>query len=29
MDLEQYIIAKFCKFKFPLIKETENEVNQF
>ena len=29
MDLEQYIIAKFCDFKFPLIKETENEVNLF
>ncbi|MCL4386440.1 MAG: DUF2321 domain-containing protein [Cyanobacteria bacterium] len=29
MDLEQYIIKKFCDFKFPLIKETENEVCQF
>jgi len=29
MDLEQYIIAKFCEFKFSLIEETEKEVDLF
>lgn len=28
MKLEEYIMAKFCEFKFPLIEETENEVSQ-
>jgi len=27
MDLEEYRIKIFCDFKFPLIKDTENEVN--
>ncbi len=29
MDLEKYIEAKFCEFKFPLVDKTEKEVNEF
>lgn len=29
MDLEKYIVEKFCEFKFPLVDKTEKEVDKF